>query len=187
MKSPFLIPLAIPLLALGSLNSCSTVKETYSKARSSTTKTLQAAKEKTLGASKPKIKLTKADPTRFLPEGTSTEAVLNKATDSQATKKQTMLLAKHTEATSPPRPPRPTSSQPSLSQTEPNVLATIPPLELPPLPESSESDNKEFKGILPSLNGNDDATFIDVHGEALELPPMDLPEIEDEAEVDAQS
>ncbi len=174
MKRPFLILAAVSLVAL---SSCSSVKQTVAKVQDGTVKSLRTAKEKTIGPSQPKLRLTKADPSRFLPEGTSAEKVRIKTASSKPTQKQKPLLAKHTKVSSGPRPTK------SRSKT----LAPIPELELPPLPAASEDDNKDFRGILPSLDGSDDATFIDVNGETPELPPMELPEIEEENEPDPEA
>lgn len=187
MKTPFLLIAAIPLLAL---SSCSSVKATMAKAKNSTSKTFRAAKnstgkalatakEKTLGPSKPKLRLTKADPSRFLPQDTSAERILIKATPTKPSKKETHLLAKNTQAKAGPRPPEPTSKK--TSPPSEVVVADLPPIELPPLPATSENDSTEFRGILPSLDGSNDATFIDIDGKALELPPMEMPVYQDEA------
>lgn len=167
MKTPVLLLTIIPLWMF---SSCSSVKQTVAKVQDGTAKTLRAAKEKTLGPSEPKLRLTKAEPSRFLPAGTRAESLRIKATPSQLSEKQTRLLAKHSKPSSGPRP----------SQARSAANAAIPPLELPPLPQQSEDDTGEFLGILPSLDGSDTATFIDVSGETPELPAMEYPELDEE-------
>ena len=178
MKTPILIFLAIPLMAL---SSCSSVKQTAAKIQQGTAKSFRTVKEKTFGPSKPKLRLTKAQPSRFLPEGTSAEKVHAKSTPSHPSKTQTRLLAKHTKPSSGPRPASASTS--ARSQAGSQAPAAIPELELPPLPTTSASDDKEFRGILPSLDGSDTATFIDVNGETPELPPLEFPDLEDEEEL----
>ena len=180
MKPLSLIALAIPLMAL---SSCSSVKQTFAKVQGGTVKTFRAAKEKTFGSDESKIKLTKADSSRFLPAGTSVETALNRTSPSQPSRKQTRLLAKHTESSSPPRPSKLSAPMPKLEED----AAAIPTLELPPLPQASEEDSQEFKGFLPALDGNNNDTFIDIDGNPLELPPMNLPEIDEEPEPDTGS
>lgn len=139
----------------------------------STAKTFRVAKAKTLGAREPKLKLTKADPKRFLPKGTSAEKV-KIITPPTLRPEKARLLAKHTTKKPGPRPSQ--------------AAAEFPPLELPPLPEATAADGQEFRGILPSLDGSDAATFIEVEGPAPELPPMEIPEFpetEEEAEASA--
>lgn len=163
MNSPFLPVVAITLLAICS---CS---------RSNS----NAGGEKVLVASqaKSKLRLTKADPSRFLPEGTSVNRLAARASKGKATNKQSRLLANNTKSNSGPRPSKIGSAS----------TAEIPPLKLPPLPEPSEDDGTGFGGILPSLDGSNEATFIDVNGETPELPPLEFPEPEEAAEQEVPS
>ncbi|MDQ8190848.1 hypothetical protein [Roseibacillus persicicus] len=160
-----------PILAISALSSCSSVKNTVTKVKETTTDTFRAAKEKTLGPSEPKLRLTKADPSRFLPEGTSVAKVKAKSTTPEPKRKGKMLLAKNTPAK---------TSGPAASTAAEADLSEIPPLELPPLPAPSENDSGEFMGILPSLDGSEGATFIEVEGETPELPPLAAPELTEE-------
>ncbi|MGJ8725338.1 MAG: hypothetical protein ACSHYB_12340 [Roseibacillus sp.] len=169
MKTPLLLLAVMPLVAF---SSCSSVQETAAK-----------LKENTIGTREPKLRLTKADPTRFLPEGTSAQRLLVKKTPTTAPKQKTRLLAKNTLPKKKLSPSAPISKK--APKTPPKKVAPLPPLELPPLPASSPADSKEFRGILPSLDGSNDATFIDIEGKALELPPMNLPEFEEEPDPEA--
>lgn len=182
MKIPQTI---VALVVLLLFPSCSTVKQSLTKVKDGTVKTFSAAKDKALSARKPKIRITDADPTKFLPNGTSIDklaskkqpekTVAKKKPSSKPAPEKVRLLAKNT--TSPPKTQVTPSPRPKPKP--------IPPLELPPLPEPSEDDNQEFKGILPSLDGSDGATFIDVNGETPELPPMEF--IEEDGEEDAEA
>lgn len=153
MKSPFLITLAAaPFL----LSSCGNVKTTLASARENTVATLRAAKEKSLGRDDTQVRLTKADPSRFLPADTKAKTLLEQ---SKPQKEKTRLLAKN-ERTSP------------RAKDKPTDLESFPPLELPALPVVTESLGDPGPGILPSLNGE---SFSRQEGEA-PLPPLPTPE-----------
>ena len=168
MKTPFQFLAPIFLVVL---SSCSSVKETAANLKA------QA------GIGEPKLRLTKANPSRFLPEGTTAEKLLSKNLPKQAAKEETRLLAKNTLPT---KKRIPSKSVPQKKvrtktvKTPKKVVAEVPYIELPPLPKSSTDDNQGYQGILPSLDGSDEATFIDIDGKALELPPMEFPEPEEE-------
>ena len=164
MNLPILFA-AIPLLAL---TSCSAVKQTVSKVSDSTTKTFRNAKEKALGTKKPSLRLTKADPSRFLPKGTTAEQLQK---TEKANPKARMLLAKNTRSQG--------STQKSQLRSPQNQPEELPEIELPPLPEASSNDDQGSVGILPSLEGNGTA-FIDVDGESPELPPLEIPDFEED-------
>ena len=123
------------------------------------------------------LQLTKADPSRYLPEGTSIDDLQkkNRASElaSKREKKEPILLAKNTKTSS-----RPTLSD--LTKTQPEE--EVSPIELPPLPEASETDDQFFGGILPALDGSNEAPFIDVPGETPELPPLEL-EIDEDNDI----
>lgn len=161
----------IPILAVFSFSSCSSLESTVAKVKETTADSFRSVSEGTLGTAKPKIRLTKADPSRFLPEGTSITKVRAKAPASKKKGSGKVLLAKNT-------PPKSSDQTKPASEPEKEELGAIPPLELPPLPASNENDNGEFMGILPSLDGSDTATFIEVDGETPELPPMPEPQPE---------
>ncbi len=143
------------------MNSPSLILITLSSVTFSSCSTVQDAAVKAFGSSEPKLRLTKADPKRFLPKGTSADSLyVPKARD------HSRLLAKH---------------DPKLSSPDrKSVVTDLPTLDLPPLPEAIEDDNQEFTGILPSLDGSKGATYIDVEGPTPELPPLNLPEFEHE-------
>ena len=170
MKIPFLLLAAIPMVAL---TSCSTVKETAAR-----------VKENTLGSREPKLRLTKADPNRFLPEGTSAEKVAPKAAPAKLTNTDRRLLAKNTlpkkKASTPKPAPRKTTRKATKKTKTPVRAIAEAPIELPPLPAHTEDDGKGYQGILPSLDGSNEATFIDVDGKPLELPPMEMPDFDEE-------
>ena len=180
-KSP--IPLAmktlIPLLAtipLVVLTSCSSVQETAAM-----------LKDQATSIGEPKLRLTKADPTRFLPAGTSAEKLAAKGVSpARTTKEPTRLLAKNTLPKK--QASRAVSASKKTTKTsQKKVVVEEPYIELPPLPASSANDNKGFRGILPSLDGSDEATFIDVDGKPLELPPMEFPDPEEESGSEASA
>ena len=184
MKTPILFLAALPLIAL---SSCSAVKETAAQ-----------VKENTLGSREPKLHLTKADPSRFLPEGTSAEKVLSKTTPRQAPKKDTRLLAKNTLPKKKSTPSRASSRTPVRTKTVKTVKTVkakapkkvepeVEHYELPPLPTHTSGDNQGPQGILPSLDGSDEATFIDVDGKPLVLPPMEMPEPDEESNTEGSA
>ncbi|MBK1834990.1 hypothetical protein [Roseibacillus ishigakijimensis] len=141
------------------LSSCSSMKSGLSKVQKATGKTLQTAKSKIFAEEEPGMALTKADPSRFLPEGTSVSEVGRK-------KASRFFFAKNDR----------------------NQAEDLPPLELPPLPAASgATGDGEFMGILPALDDSGEAAFIDVAGEAPELPPLPVePELEQQADHPAE-
>ena len=153
------------LLALMALPSCTSVEKSLADARK-------------LAFGEPKIPVTKADPSRFLPEGTSVDKVVaknsaqqpatRKASQRKASAKPVRLLAKNTKA---PSKTRSTSFSKPKAKAKPQPKPEpIPPLELPPLPEHYANENEGFDGILPSLDGSDISTYVDVEGESPLLP-----------------
>ncbi len=148
MKSSFVFLTAISCLAL---SSCSFFdKPLFSKAEDPNAE----------------LRIIKPDPSRYLPEGTSIEEAQIEADllAQKAYQEDALLFAKNT-----PRRSSQAASKPEFA---------VPPLELPPLPVATNDDEAGFQGILPSLNGSNEATYIDVKGETPELPPLDFPEIE---------
>lgn len=153
MKSPLLITLATATLLL---SSCGNVKTTLATARENTVATLQAAKEKSLGRDDTKVRLTKADPSRFLPANTKAKTLLEQ---SKPQKEKVKLLAKN-ERSSP------------RAKDKPTDFESFPPLELPALPIVTEDMGSSGLGILPALNGNDSPS----KESDAPLPPLPTPE-----------
>ena len=167
MSSPlFIISAALTTLVLAS---CSTLKQATAKIHD----TIKP---------QPKLRLTKADSSRFLPEGTSANQLQAKANP-----KAKILLAKNTLSQAPAskataqlqtktsEPAKDASPEPLAQHSE-----ELPEIQLPPLPVASANDNQSSFGILPSLDGSSDTAFIDVDGENPELPPLEIPDFEEQ-------
>lgn len=154
MKSPLLITLSV---ATALLTSCGNVTTTLAQARENTVATLRTAKEKTLGRDDTKVRLTKADPTRFLPANTKAKTLLEQG---KPEKQPARLLAKNEQGS-------------SRAKNRPADLESFPPLELPALPNVSEGMESTGAGILPSLDGAE-SPFSE--GGSAPLPPLPTPE-----------
>lgn len=154
MNSPLLITLAV---ASALLTSCGNVQTTLAQARENTVATLRTAKEKTLGRDDTKVRLTKADPSRFLPVSTNAKTLLEQG---KPKPERARLLAKNEQSS-------------SRTKNRPADLESLPPLELPPLPKLSKEMDSTGAGILPAL---DEAKSPLTEGESAALPPLPTPE-----------
>ncbi|MEM9080829.1 MAG: hypothetical protein AAGC74_09080 [Verrucomicrobiota bacterium] len=102
---------------------------------------------------KDELKVVKADPNKYLPQGT---LVRNGRPLKPQEPKH--LLAQH-------KTTRGHSSKP---------LDPLPDLELPPLPSPSDTTGGPL-GILPSLDGTDTPTTIESDAPAPEMPELEIP------------
>jgi hypothetical protein len=136
-----------PILVVCSslLTSCSSVENSFA-----------AVKEKAFGKDESELQLTRANPARFLPQGTDADDIRTNPVI------QRRLLAKNTRTQ--------------------NQESGMPSLELPSLPESDEVNPESYGGILPALDGESAPTSIEVDGDTPALPPFSAPDKLQESE-----
>lgn len=142
-------------IGLSVLPSCSSIKSGLATAKNATTQTAQTIANATTQAfrDEDQLQLTKANPSRFLPQNVDADEVRKNPVIARREQKQ-RLLAKNER------------------QLAYSAASDVPLSELPPLPVFDTEQSEDYAGILPALESNSEPTTSDVAGETPTPPPL---------------